>query len=329
MSNDGPSGPQKVAAFLLSLDRPAAAEVMKRLDAKVISEVASAMTDLDNSFGDPDAVETLYQDLARTLNVRKGPSSAPEGELTTMLASALGGDRAREITEQINERNQHEHPFGFLEQQPPDIVGRTMVLAHVTPQLSGEVLGNFQPDLALDIVRRMGAIVPPGFPVLVRVAAKLEERLLRVLEEPEPPDPSQREKSIAEMLKFSNPDIEKTVLEQLETENEEMVSQIREHMFTWTDLADVDKRAMQKILASVDTRTLAIALKACTPEVETNIMDNLSSRVREMVADERELAGPMPMAEVELSRGEMLKGVRALMESGEFRPSRGGEELVT
>jgi len=336
---DGPSGPQKVAAFLLSLERPAAAEVMKRLDAEVISEVAAAMTDLDESFGDPDSVETLYQDLARTLNLRKGTSSAPEGELATMLDTALGPERARSVTDEINERNLHEHPFGFLEQQPADITFRTlsaesppviaMVLAHVTPQLSGEVLGNFEPDLALDIVRRMGAIVPPGFPVLVRVATKLRERLARVLDEPEPPDPSQREKSIAEMLKFSDPDIEKAVLERLETENEEMVSQIREHMFTWTDLAGVDKRAMQKILASVDTRTLAIALKACPNDVETNIMSNLSSRVREMVADERELAGPMPMAEVDMARSEMLKGVRVLMESGEFRPARGGDDLVT
>lgn len=338
-SADGPSGAQRVAAFLLSLDRPAAAEVMKRLDAKVISEVASAMADLDGGFADPDAVEGLYQDLARTLNTRRGPSSAPEGELAKMLESALGPEKARAVTSEIRERNIHEHPFLFLEEQPADVAYRTlvnespavvaMVLAHVSPQLSGDVLGSFESDKALDVVRRMGAIVPPGFQVLAGVAAQLEDRLERVLSEPTPPSASQREKSIAEMLKFSDPDIEKTVLESLETENEQMVAQIREHMFTWNDLAGVDKRSMQKILASVDTRTLAIALKACPPEVEANITDNLSSRVRDMVADERELAGPMPMSEVQVSRAEMLKGVRALMESGEFRPSRAGEDLVT
>lgn len=338
-SADGPSGPQRVAAFLLSLDRKSAAEVMKRLDAKIISEVAAAMTALDPSFADPEAVERLYQDLARTLNRRQGPSSAPTGELAKMLETALGADRARTVTEEIRERNVHEHPFGFLEEQPADIAYRTlvsespavvaMVLAHVSPQVSGEILGSFEPERALDVVRRMAGIVPPGFQVLSRVAGQLQERLERVLAEPTPPSASQREKSIAEMLKFSDPSIEKSVLERLEGENEQMVSQIREHMFTWTDLAGVDKRSMQKILASVDTRTLAIALKACPPDVESNVMDNLSSRVRDMVADERELAGPMPMSEVQMSRAEMLKGVRTLMESGEFRPSRAGEDLVT
>ena len=45
--------------------------------------------------------------------------------------------------------------------------------------------------------------------------------------------------------------------------------------------------------------------------------------------DERELLGAVPFAEVVEARGEIMKSVRALMESGEFSPARGGEELVT
>ena len=63
--------------------------------------------------------------------------------------------------------------------------------------------------------------------------------------------------------------------------------------------------------------------------VEDNIMANLSSRVKEMVLDERDLAGALPMTEVLQMRGEVMKAVRGLMESGEFRPARAGEDLVT
>jgi flagellar motor switch protein FliG len=119
------------------------------------------------------------------------------------------------------------------------------------------------------------------------------------------------------------------VLDGIHAEDEEMASEIREFMFTWEDLAEVDKRAMQKILASVETRTLSIALKACSASVEDNIMNNLSSRVREMVKDERELAGALPMTEVLQNRAEIMTAVRDLMESGEFRPTRAGEDLVT
>ena len=107
-----------------------------------------------------------------------------------------------------------------------------------------------------------------------------------------------------------------------------MAAEIRESMFTWVDLGEVDKRSMQKILASVDTRTLALALKACVPEVEANVISNLSTRVQEMVAEERELAGLVPMTEVLASRAEIMRAVHALIDAGEFKPSRGGEELV-
>jgi flagellar motor switch protein FliG len=100
-------------------------------------------------------------------------------------------------------------------------------------------------------------------------------------------------------------------------------------MFTWTDLAEVDKRSMQKILGSVDTRTLALALKACTADVEENVGNNLSSRVKAMVIEERELAGAVPMSEVLAARGEILKAVHALIEAGDFQPARSGEELVS
>jgi flagellar motor switch protein FliG len=145
---------------------------------------------------------------------------------------------------------------------------------------------------------------------------------------PAPPDPGDSLKTIADLLNFSQGEVEKSVLTGLEDFNEEMADQIREYMFTWDDLASIEKRAMQKILASVDTKTLAIALKGSPPDVDANIMANLSSRVKDIVADERELAGPTALSEVQSSRSEIMVAVRALMEAGEFSPAKAGEEMV-
>ena len=137
--------------------------------------------------------------------------------------------------------------------------------------------------------------------------------------------------TIADMLNMSETEIEKGILDGLgDVENDaELAAEIRDHMFTWNDVGTIDKRAMQKVLASVDTRTLSIALKAAQPDVEANIMDNLSSRVREMVAEERELAGAMPMSEVATARNEIMKSIRALVEAGEIQPTKAGDELVS
>ena len=73
---------------------------------------------------------------------------------------------------------------------------------------------------------------------------------------------------------------------------------------------------------------LAISLKACAADIEQNITDNLSTRVKAMVIEERELAGPVAMSEVLAARGEILRAVHTLIDSGDFSPARSGEEMV-
>ena len=172
-------------------------------------------------------------------------------------------------------------------------------------------------------------MVPAMGSTLVVPLAPLDAKLkLAAASLPAPPDPTESLRTIADLLNYSGGDLEQSVLQGLEEINEEMAGQVREFMFTWDDLGTIEKRAMQKILASVDTRTLSMSLKACPAGVEKNIMDNLSKRVCEMVADERELLGPVPFSEVVIARNEILTAVRALMEAGEFAPARAGEELV-
>lgn len=332
------SGPQKVAAFLLSLDKSAAAAVLKGLDTRVVSEVAAAMTELDPKLQDRAAVDALYTELARVLHTPERPRAAADSELSTLLDTAIGKDKSKVVLHEIHERRRHERPFARLEKQPSMLIGNALraespavaalVLAHLEPKLSAEILSAFEPEMALDVVKRMSQVVPPGFDTLAAVADTVEARIAIVGALPTPVEPSARLKTIAQMLTLSQKETEKAVLEGLEQSDKEMAGEIREFMFTWDDLATLDKRGMQKVLSSVETRSLAIGLKGSRPEVEQNIMSNLSSRVRAMIADERELAGALPMAEILQSRGVIMKSVRALLESGELSTSKAGEELV-
>lgn len=333
-----PSGAQKVAAFLLSLEREVASTVMKTLDPAIVPQVADAMAQMRGELS-AEKVEDLYRELARSINKPTGPTAPPATELGSMLTKAYGREKADEILERLRRRERLEHPFGFLEKRPGGVVYRllaresasvcALVLAYVPPALASDVLGRLEPELMLETVKRLASLGSPSETVLQSVAQELRARLESAESVPPTTDPSQRKKQIAEVLKHSKPEIESSVLEGLQHDDEMVAAEIREFLFAWGDLASVDKRAMGKILSTVDTRTLSIALKGCSADVEENIMSNLSTRVRAMVAEERELAGPMPMSEVALARTEMLNSVRALIESGEMQPQKAGEELVS
>jgi flagellar motor switch protein FliG len=340
MSDPGEiSGAQRAAAFLLTLEKEEAAAVVKHLDESVIVEVVEAMSSLEPDMTSEEAVRELQKELIRSLRRPSGARVRSETELKTMLEGTLGKQQAEELFETIHVRLLQERPFLGIEREPAKNIAialegesdavAALVLTHIDPSLSAEVLGSFEEERALTVVRRMATLIPPGFSLLLKISEQLSQRLREIASGPVAADPATRLRSIAEVLSFSEPRVESAVLEGLGEIEPDMAATIRDFMFVWEDLSGLDNRAMQKILASVDTRTLSIALKACSPKVEGAIMNNLSSRVREMVADERDLAGAMPMTEVLQSREEILKAVRMLMASGELKQPRAGEDLVT
>lgn len=332
-------GPTKVAALLLSLDQEVGAKVMRHLDPRVVSEVAAAMTELDPETVTPEAVEGVFQELTNTLLGGGGVTAKDDVELFAILDRTFGDQHAERVIRDIHARRRKAQPFGFLDSTNPEAIARVLaeespavialVLAHASPGISAEVLGTFDEERSLDIVKRMTSITPPSVDTMLAVADDLQKRVREAASIPAPPSQDETLRTVADLLNFSDGETGSTILEGLETVDGEVAKQVREFMFTWTELSSVDKRAMQKILASVDTRTLSMALKACPVEVEGNIMDNLSSRVREMVADERDLSGAVPFSEVLKARAEIMAAVRALIEAGEFAPSKAGEELVT
>ncbi|MEW6073129.1 MAG: FliG C-terminal domain-containing protein [Planctomycetota bacterium] len=340
MSNKrgSPTGHERVAAFLLSLDRAIAAKILKSLKPDVVVQVARAMLELDPKAGEESAVNDVYRQLALSVHGPKQGRACNSGELRAILNATFGDKKGGEVLNEIHERRRLDRPFLNVEAHPPGTIFRVLrresdavaalVLSHLPPEVSAKVIRRYEEEKALAIVKRMAVLSPPNRAVLRAMANDLDAALELAAEEPPEPDPSDRLRSIAELLNHTPPELEKVVIESIGSENAGMAAELREFMFTWEDIATIDKRAMQKILGTVDTKTLSVALKACSPAVEAKVLGNLSHRVREMVAEERELAGAVPMSEVLGARADIMKNIRAMMETGEFSPARAGEDLV-
>ena len=332
------TGYQRVAAFLLSLEPAQASAILKGMAPDVVTRVAQAMIDLDPRLAQQGVVEQLVRELARGLNGPRAVGPVDADHMKKLLGEAFG-NRSDELMKQIQERRLASRPFLELERRPPLELARllqsesaavaALVLAHLEPTQTALVLAHFPPETALDVVRRMVQLEPPSAQLLRSVAADLAQRMAAAPLPAPGADPARRLQSVAQILNNSAPEMEKKVIESLAQSDEKLAGELREQLFTWEDIGTLNRRAMTKILGTVDTKTLSVALKGCSQAVEKNILANLSSRVREMVLEERELAGPMPIADVKIAREELLKNIRALIESGEFRPSRGGDALVS
>jgi len=335
------TGPRRVAALLLSLDQDSAAALLKTLDPDVLPRVADAMTAIEAEGPESEARSQIWRELVRELENGhvQYPRARDEEELGRFLESGVGRERSVTVLAEMRERRRLERPFAAIEDATPAQITkalaaestavRALVIGNLPPKLSAGVMALLDQEESLRVVQRLVRQSVPRRETIDLVAKNLAAEVARFASEPRKPETQERMRSIAEILNRGDKEMGRSVLAGLEDADKTVAEGIREMMFTWVDLANLDRRAMQKVLSTVETGKLALALKGGPVEVEENVLANLSQRVRDMVAEERELLGPRPKAEVDMARADLMKGIRSLVESGELSAQASLEGLVS
>jgi flagellar motor switch protein FliG len=110
--------------------------------------------------------------------------------------------------------------------------------------------------------------------------------------------------------------------------DDELGARIRDLMFVFDNLADIDDRAMQGVLRDVPTDKLAIALRGADTKVREKILANMSQRAAEILVEDMDARGPVRLVEVETAQKEILAIVRKMADSGEIQLAVKAEEFV-
>jgi len=137
--------------------------------------------------------------------------------------------------------------------------------------------------------------------------------------------------AVAKLLNLSGSALEKQLLEGLQQKNPEMANRIQSLMFTFEDLLLLDGKGMQRLLREVDTKELALALKAVSDELKRHIKSNMSERAAAALEEEIELLGPVRVRDVEGAHARIIEAVRALEESGDvlLRSREGNDDIIS
>jgi flagellar motor switch protein FliG len=122
---------------------------------------------------------------------------------------------------------------------------------------------------------------------------------------------------------------EKNILGNLERENPELATEIKNLMFVFEDILLLDDRSMQRVMKEIDTKELGLALKGASEEVQIKFFKNMSARAGEMIKEEMEYMGPVRLKDVEESQQRIVDVIRRLEDDGEIVISgRGGEDDI-
>jgi flagellar motor switch protein FliG len=110
---------------------------------------------------------------------------------------------------------------------------------------------------------------------------------------------------------------ERAILAKVNEQAPELATAIKNLMFVFEDIVNLDDRSIQRVMKEVDNKDLALALKHVNPDVKKRVMANLSQRAAQTIQEEIDYMGPVRLKDVEMAQQKIVDTIRALEEAGQ------------
>lgn len=255
----------------------------------------------------------------------------------SVLEKALGESAANTIIEKLQKNALKTREFSFIRKVAPKNVFAfiqhehpqtiALVLSYTTPEQGSAIISALPKEIQVDIAERIATMDKTS----PEVVSAVEGVLSRQLSSMASVDLAEvgGVNHIAEILNSVDRGTEKYILEEIQKVQPSLSDEIRQKMFVFEDIVILEPSAIQRFLQEVDVKDLLVALKGANESVTSIIDANMSTRMRETMADESQYIKNVRLSEVEEAQQKLVSTVRRLEESGEIVILRGkGDEII-
>lgn len=250
------------------------------------------------------------------------PEEAGAGESQPSAGSPKGGPTLRLRTEDLPE-----DPIDALTALPPDLLVAilegeqvhtvALVLGCLPGERAGEVLKQLPPEMRREVSLRLTRPGNPNPLLVSRIVQAIVEKG-RTMRARTDTRADARYEKMAQILRVLEKTERLEVLAALDEKDAETAARIRELLYQFEDVLRIQDRSMQKLLGELDSKTLATALKGVSDEIRDKLLNNLSKRARESLAEEIELMGSVPSSQAAQAQKTIVEVIQRLDQAGEI-----------
>lgn len=303
-------GPRATASILARFSEEER-ELIHRLQSRLGNLPQSLVNRVAQEFIEATGVPLQLSDQSVVKDPADAPKEAKKGPAKSTL-EAVQDIEPNQLIQLIKD----EHPQTIA-----------LILVHLDPTVASDVLGRLPDQLMSDVAYRIANLnkVIAG---MVKEVDKVFEEILKNKDHVS----TQEAGGVARLAELLN-QIDGTTVEQIIDEIEEndpdLAEEIKQMMFVFEDIVLVDDKGLQKVLRSVESQELAVALKAASDEVKQKIFRNMSQRAADILKEEMEVAGAVRMKDVTDAQQKITRIIQDMERKGELIiTGRGGEEFV-
>lgn len=316
---------RKAAVLMITIGDELAGTIYQHLsehEVRLLTEEIAAVRDVP-----PELATSVLEEFYQLIETQQYMVHGGLEYATKLLVDAFGKQRAEDLLNQVKNAQEALHSdlamlqevdphqlSKFLEGEHPQTVA--LVLAHLDPRRASQVLQQLAEGQRVDSVRRLAEMQQFSPEMAQKVALVLHKRLLSL------GDTHRKSysgfKAVADLLNRLDAVSARAILDQIEGDNPQLAISIRNLMFTFEDLVTVPAASVRELIAQIDKKQLALALKGANAELRAHLFKTLSSRAVEMLQEDMEVMGPVRVREVMQAQQEILTLARKLEAEGKL-----------
>jgi flagellar motor switch protein FliG len=321
----GPTCLRKAAVLMVLLGDEAASSIYRNLPEREVQDLTREIAELD--FVSPDLAVSVLEEFDRLQLTQEYIALGGTEYASRLLIKAFGEQAAENLLVEVEraaearagnldslQKADPQQLAKFIEGEHPQTIA--LVIAHLETRHASAVLEILPEKTRAEVVRRLAEMRQFSPEMAHKVSTVLNKKLQSLGQQ------KQRGyagfKAVADLLNRIEPAASKAILESIEQQDPKLAVAIRNLMFTFEDLLTVADASIRELLASVEKKTLALALKGASEPLRDHIFKCMSSRATQMLKEDMDVLGPVRSREVTHAQQELITVARNLEAAGKI-----------
>jgi flagellar motor switch protein FliG len=327
-------GIERAAILLLSMGEANAAEILKHLEPRQVQKVGMVMSTMSSV--SKVKMQSVFTDFIDAIEDQTSLNVDSEEYLRSILIGALGEEKATPFIDRIlvSDKDSGLNRLKWLDgrliadvirNEHPQIIAT--ILIHLDSEQAAEVVKYFSADKRAEVLLRMCNIDTVKPEAISELGKVIEKQLLG--QTMGKSSSVGGVKSVADVINFLEGAMEEDVMDKIRDWDEDLGEKIRDKMFVFENIAEMDDRSVQTLLRDVTSEQLKLALKGTTETTKEKIFANMSKRAADLLREDIEVQGPVKITEVEKAQRDILAVARNLAEDGKIAlGGKGSDDMI-
>ena len=310
----------KVAHFCVLVGEEATVKIFQNLPKHMIEDVSTAITSIRSI--DKDTSLAILDEFHLYSKSKSFISTGGFEYAREILYKSLGKAEADEVLAKLSKIRLANQAFSYLDSINPkqlsdfikDESPQTMavIMAHMHPNGSSEVLKQLDEETRIKVSLQMATIKDVSPEVIRTISVVLEKKLESLMGSIVSVGGV---KVVADMLNRLGPNSQE-ILKNIDNMDSTLASKIKDNMFVFEDLLNLETEYIMKVLQNVDTGDVAVAMKNSTGEDINKILAAMSQRAKDRFLEETEMITKVKIKDIEAAQRKMLDAAQKLIDAG-------------